>query len=195
MKVLVTGSTGLVGSALVPALESAGHEVTRLVRSEPAPGQAAVRWDPGAGILDAAALEGVDAAVHLAGENIAEGRWTEAKKARIRASRVEGTGLLCRTLAGLRQKPKVLVSASAVGVYGDRGDERLDETSPPGERVRARRVPCLGSGHEPGRRGRNPRRQPRIGLVLCPGERRLAKMLPLFRLGPGRATGQRPAVR
>jgi uncharacterized protein (TIGR01777 family) len=132
MRVLVTGSSGLVGSALVPFLNSGGHRVTRLVRSKPRAAEAYALWDPEAGTIDASSLEGLDAVVHLAGESIAAGRWTAARKARILESRVKGTNLLTGTLAGLSQPPKVLVSASAVGFYGDRGDEVLREESPSG---------------------------------------------------------------
>lgn len=189
MKVLVTGSTGLIGGALVPALESAGHRVTRLVRHEPAPGQAAIRWDPGAGILDAAALEGVDAAVHLAGENIAEGRWTEAKKARIRASRVEGTGILCRTLAGLRQKPKVLVSASGIAVYGDCGDAELDEQAPPGSGFLAEVCRDWELATRPASESGIRVVSTRIGAALAAQGGALPKMLWPFRLGLGGRLG------
>jgi hypothetical protein len=129
MKILVSGSSGLVGSALVPFLTDAGHQVVRLVRSQPVPGASEVRWDPDAGDIDAAGLRGLDAAVHLAGESIAAGRWTAAKKARIQESRAKGTRLLAEALAGLEQRPNVLVSASGVHYYGDRGDEALTEDS------------------------------------------------------------------
>lgn len=136
MKVIVTGSTGLVGRALVRSLLADGHEVTRLVRGDAqgfrAPGTAAVHWDPERGEIDAQALEGHDAAVHLAGENIGEGRWDDEKKRRIIESRVKGTTLLADALAGLSAKPKVLVSASATGFYGDRGAEILREESASG---------------------------------------------------------------
>jgi NAD dependent epimerase/dehydratase family enzyme len=126
MKVAVTGSSGLVGSALVPSLTASGHEVLRLVRRAPKAKDEA-RWDPEAGTIDAVGLEGLDAVVHLTGENIGEGRWTEARKARLRSSRVGPTQLLARTLAGLEKKPQVLVSISAVGYYGSRGDAWLTE--------------------------------------------------------------------
>lgn len=136
MKVIVTGSTGLVGRALVRSLLAEGHEVTRLVRGGAqgfrAPGTVAVHWDPERGEIDAQPLEGHDAAVHLAGENIGEGRWDDEKKRRIIESRVKGTTLLASTFAGLSAKPGVLVSASATGFYGDRGAEVLREESASG---------------------------------------------------------------
>ena len=137
MKVIVTGSGGLVGRALVRSLLADGHSVTRLVRGGAqqfrTPGSAAVEWNPENGTIDAGALEGHDAAVHLAGEPIAEGRWDEEKKRRILESRVKGTRLIAETLAGLKEKPRVLVSASATGFYGDRGAEVLREESASGE--------------------------------------------------------------
>ncbi|MGZ8463511.1 MAG: NAD-dependent epimerase/dehydratase family protein, partial [Candidatus Deferrimicrobiaceae bacterium] len=132
MRVAVSGSTGLVGSEVVASLSATGHEVVRLVRRAPAQGEKAVRWDPEKGAVDAAGLEGLDAVIHLAGENVGSGRWTAARKAAIRDSRVNGTRLLCDALAGLARPPKTLVCASAVGIYGDRGDELLTEESPPG---------------------------------------------------------------
>src|SRR5205085_2826263 len=132
MRVLISGSTGLIGSKLVPCLEKEGHETIRLVRSSPRPESGDVPWDPARGELDPAPLEGLDAVVHLAGENISEGRWTPEKKARFRDSRVKGTTLLCEALARLERPPGVLVNASAIGYYGDRGDEVLAEESPPG---------------------------------------------------------------
>jgi uncharacterized protein len=129
--VAVTGSHGFVGSALVPALARAGHRVVRLVRHQPA-GADELGWDPEAGTIDAAGLEGIDAVVHLAGAGIGDRRWTNARKRLILESRTKGTGLLARTIAGLSHPPLVLVSASAVGYYGDRGDEPLDEQSGPG---------------------------------------------------------------
>jgi hypothetical protein len=129
--ILVTGASGLIGSALVPALEAAGARVLRLDRrTGPEPGRLA--WNPDAGAIPRDALEGLDAVVHLAGESIAGGRWTAARKTRLLGSRVDGTRLLCAALAGLERPPRVIVSASASGFYGARGDEVLGEDSPPG---------------------------------------------------------------
>ncbi|HEX5726313.1 MAG TPA: NAD-dependent epimerase/dehydratase family protein, partial [Longimicrobiaceae bacterium] len=128
--VAVTGASGLIGSALVRRLEGEGSTVRRLVRRPPRhPNEA--EWDPARGRADPAALAGVDAVVSLAGENVG-GRWTEARRRRIRESRVDATRRLAATLAGMADGPRVLVSASAVGLYGDRGDEPLHEGSTPG---------------------------------------------------------------
>jgi len=131
MDIAVTGSHGLIASALIPALEADGDRVLRLVR-EPPQDASQVRWDPAAGTIDAAALEGVDAVVHLAGAGIGDKKWTPERKQLVLDSRTQGTGLLARTLAGLERKPRVLVSASAIGYYGDRGDEVLSEDAAPG---------------------------------------------------------------
>ncbi|MCY3749694.1 MAG: TIGR01777 family oxidoreductase [Chloroflexi bacterium] len=134
MRVAVSGSTGLVGAALVDELRAGGHEVVRLVRPATRLRDAGdVAWDPNAGDIDKAALEGTDAVVHLAGETISALRWTADKRRRIRESRVRGTDLLARAVAGLSRKPRVFVCAGATGYYGDRGDEILDETSDPGQ--------------------------------------------------------------
>lgn len=126
-QIAVTGASGLLGSALLPALRAAGWTPRAVVRGTAGPGE--VLWNPAAGTLDQAALEGVDAAVHLAGESIAAGRWTEERKRGIRDSRILGTRLLSESLARLPHRPRVLVTASAVGIYGDRGDELLSEES------------------------------------------------------------------
>jgi uncharacterized protein (TIGR01777 family) len=129
MKILVSGASGLIGSALLRAAANAGHTVVPLSRRRDSSG---IFWDPDTEIIDAQALEGADAVIHLAGESIASRRWTAAQKTRILESRVKGTTLLASTLARLKRRPAVLVSASAIGFYGDRGDERLTEESPPG---------------------------------------------------------------
>ena len=131
MRVLVTGSTGFIGSALVGALEQRGDRVVRLGRGTATDG--GPTWDPEAGTISTVAFDGVDAVVHLAGEGIGEKKWTPEQKRRILDSRVKGTTLLARTLADLPTKPAVLVSGSAIGYYGNRGDEELDETSSSGD--------------------------------------------------------------
>ncbi len=131
MDICLTGSHGLIGTALIPRLRADGHRVLRLVRGDPE-GADDVRWDPDAGTIDAAGLEGVDAVVHLAGAGIGDKKWTPQRKRLVLESRTRGTGLLARTLAGLDRKPSVLVSASAIGYYGNRGDDILTEEEPPG---------------------------------------------------------------
>ncbi len=193
MKVIVTGSTGLVGRALVKSLLADGHEVTRLVRGEAqgfkAPGTAAVHWNPERGEIDARALEGHDAAVHLAGENVGEGRWDEEKKRRILESRVKGTRLLAETLAGLREKPRVLVSASATGFYGDRGEEVLREESASGEDFLAgvcrEWEKATLAASQAGIRVVHMR----IGIVLAGEGGALQKMLTPFKMGVGGRLG------
>ncbi|MGN6693635.1 MAG: NAD-dependent epimerase/dehydratase family protein, partial [Aquihabitans sp.] len=123
MDIAITGSTGFIGQALTASLRAAGHHVIPVVRSGSAPGS--LRWDPDAGTIDAGGLEGIDGVVHLAGEGIASGRWSDAQRERIRVSRERGTHLLATTLAGLDRPPSVLVSGSAIGYYGSRGDEVL----------------------------------------------------------------------
>lgn len=188
MKVLVSGSTGLVGSALVPFLVSGGHEVVRLVRGRPAPGVVAVPWDPQAGTIAAAQLEGFDAVVHLAGENIA-GRWTTAKKARIRSSRVEGTRLLADALAGLKRPSRTLICASAIGYYGNRGDELLREDSPPGAGFLAEVCREWEGAARPAAEKGIRVVHLRIGVVLSPAGGALAQMLTPFKLGLGGRIG------
>src|SRR5437773_4932340 len=130
MKILVSGSSGLIGPALISLLTGEGHEVLRQVRRKDVP--ESVFWDPAGDVIDRSRLEAVDAVVHLAGENIAGRRWTAAQKAKIRDSRVTGTRLLSETLAALERRPQVMVSASAIGYYGDRGSEVLRENSSSG---------------------------------------------------------------
>jgi uncharacterized protein (TIGR01777 family) len=139
MQVAITGASGLIGRALAESLRAGRHTVRPLVR-RPSDDPGAVRWDPVAGSLDAAALEGVDAVVHLAGAGIGDKRWSEARKREVHDSRTDGTGLLARTLAGLDRPPAVLLSGSAIGYYGSRGDEVLTEVSAPGDDFLARLV-------------------------------------------------------
>src|SRR5262249_26279931 len=130
MKIAIAGASGLVGSALIPSLEAEGHEVTRLVRSAPRAGE--IEWHPNQDEVDAAKLKGFDAVINLAGENIAGARWTEGQKRKIHDSRVHGTHLLSEAIAKLHPRPRVFLCASATGIYGDRGDEILDEHSESG---------------------------------------------------------------
>ena len=188
MNILVTGASGLIGTALVSSLASSGHEVTRLVRGQPPSEGKTARWDPMAGTIETGAIEGVDAVVHLAGENIAE-RWTSAKKAKIRDSRVKGTQLLCETLTRLSSPPKTLVSASAVGYYGDRGDAVLTEDSPPGQGFLSEVCRAWEAATEPAQQHGIRVVQLRLGVVLSAKGGALAKILPPFRLGLGGVLG------
>jgi hypothetical protein len=181
-RVLVSGARGLIGSALVSVLRARSVEVTILTRGPMGPG--AIGWDPARGELDPRLLEGFHAVVHLAGEPMGS-RWTPARKARIRASRVEGTGLLARRLAELRRPPSVFVSASAVGFYGDRRDEALDESSSPGTGFLSDVCRAWEEATAPASAGGIRVVHPRLGLVLTPRGGALARMLPLFRLGAG----------
>ena len=131
MRIAVTGASGFIGSQLCAFLSTGGHTVLRVGRGAFNPGVVDVPWDPAKDTIDAKLLEGVDAVIHLTGANIAE-RWTDEHRKAIRDSRVQGTTLIAKTIAALERKPRVLLSASAIGIYGDRGDEVLDETSPPG---------------------------------------------------------------
>ncbi|MDE3001031.1 MAG: TIGR01777 family oxidoreductase [Gemmatimonadota bacterium] len=188
MTVLVTGSTGLVGSSLVPHLEAGGHRVLRLVRASPK-NDVERRWDPETGELAPAALEGIQAVVHLAGENIASGRWNEAKKSRIRSSREDGTQLLAQAIAESQTPPGVLISASAVGYYGNRGDEILNEESPPGADYLAETCIAWENAARPAADAGVRTVTLRIGIVLSADGGALAKMLFPFKMGVGGVIG------
>jgi uncharacterized protein (TIGR01777 family) len=190
MNVLVTGSTGLVGSALVRELSGREHDVMRLVRpSTEGGGKGEARWDPESGILSLDKSRGMDAVVHLAGENIAGHAWTPERKATIKDSRVKGTRLLCEALLRLERPPGTLVCASATGYYGDRGDEVLREESPPGEGFLAgvcrEWEEATGAASRRGIRVVNLR----IGMVLSTEGGALARMIPAFRAGAGGRIG------
>ena len=189
MNVLLTGSSGLIGRALAEQFRRQSHSVIRLVRGAQAGSGDRRSWDPAAGRLDAVAFEGVDVVIHLAGENIAAGRWTSARKAVIRASRVAGTRLLCQTLARSAARPKTLISASAVGWYGDRGDEELDEQSGPGAGFLAELCRDWEAATGPAIEAGVRTVCFRTGVVLSAAGGALAKMLPLFRLGLGGQLG------
>ena len=176
-----------MGSALAPFLSGAGHDVHRLVRSSGPPGS--VLWNPDAGAIDRAGVEGYDAVVHLAGENIAAGRWTASRKARIRDSRVRGTELLSETLAGVARPPRVLVSASAIGYYGDRGSEVLREDSAPGTGFLPGVCRQWEASTDPARKKGIRVVQIRTGLVLSSKGGALGKMLLPFKMGVGGRIG------
>jgi uncharacterized protein (TIGR01777 family) len=189
MKILVTGASGLVGSALIPLLTASGHSVSRLVRNSQKTGAGAFYWNPATRELDAAAVEGQDAVIHLAGESIASGYWTKARKVRIRDSRVVGTQILADAIVNASVPPQLLISASAIGYYGSPGAAVVDETNSDGdtwlaeicreweaatESVRAEGVRVVNA---------------RIGLVLTPEGGALGKMLLPFKLCLGGRLG------
>ena len=182
LHILVSGSSGLVGSALLPALKASGYEVTRLVHGSNT-GLNAIAWNP-AQPLSPECVSGFDAVVHLAGESIV-GRWTSEKKQRIRDSRITGTRHLAEALAKAPRPPRVLVSASAIGYYGDRGDQILHEESPSGSGFLAE--VCLGweSATVPAAQAGIRTAHIRIGVVLSTEGGALSKMLTPFRLGVG----------
>jgi uncharacterized protein (TIGR01777 family) len=188
MRILISGSHGLVGTALIKALEPEGHEIFRLVRYAPH-SQAEIEWSPDRYSIALARLEGFDAVIHLAGESIAEGRWTEEKKKRIRESRVKGTRLLGDALANLSKPPRSLICASAIGYYGNRGDELLTETSPPGDDFLAQVCVEWEKGTELAREKGIRVVNTRFGIILDAKGGALAKMLPPFRMGIGGKIG------
>jgi len=188
MRVVVSGSNGLIGGALVGRLEQRGQAVTRLVRRSPGRDRE-VQWDPRAGRLDAAAVEGFDAVIHLAGESVAAGRWSAQRKAEIRDSRVNGTRLLASRLATLAEPPKVLLAASAIGIYGSRGDAEQTESSPPGSGFLAEVCRSWEAACEPAAEKGVRVVNLRFGLVLASRGGALARMLPAFKLGLGGRVG------
>src|SRR6188472_4239155 len=188
MDVLVTGAHGLIASALIPRLRTDGHRVVRLVRGEPE-GSDDVRWDPAAGTIDAAGLEGVDAVVHLAGAGIGDKKWTPARKQLILDSRTQGTDQLARTLAGLTRPPQVLLSGSAVGYYGNRGAEELTEAAAPGDDFPARVCVAWEAATAPAEEAGIRVVHLRTGIVLAAHGGALHRMLLPFRLGLGGRIG------
>ena len=191
MRIAVTGSTGLVGSALVSELRSAGHSVSRVVRSASSSygSERRIAWNPDRDMIDQSGLEGHEVIVHLAGERIF-GRWTAAKKRAIRESRVRGTTLLARTIARLRNPPRVLISASAVGYYGNRPpSESLDEQAAKGTGFLSDVVAQWEEAAQPAGSAGVRVVHPRFGLVMSPRGGALGVMLPIFQLGIGGKLG------
>lgn len=187
MKIAVSGASGFIGSALVPTLSSNGHDVLKLVRRAPA-GPGEIRWDPAAGSIDAEDLAGVEAIVNLSGANIGR-RWTAERKREIRDSRVDSTALLAVTAAALEPRPRVLVCAGGVGIYGDRGEEILTEESALGSGFLAEVGQAWEAGAEPARVAGIRVVNFRQGIVLAKEEGALARMLTPFRLGVGGRVG------
>jgi uncharacterized protein (TIGR01777 family) len=183
MKIVVSGASGLIGTQLVAKLSSSGHEVVRLVRRSPRSGE--IQWNPKSGTLDAAALEGADAVIHLSGAGIGDKRWTDGYRKEILDSRTATTALLAKTMASLSRKPSVFLSGSAIGIYGARNDEQLTEVSTHGtgflaevcEQWEAAAKPAVDAGIRTV--------YLRTGIVLSPKGGALKKLLPLFKLGVG----------
>jgi uncharacterized protein (TIGR01777 family) len=188
MDVAITGASGLIGSALAESLRANGHRVLRFQRGGVTAGDT-IGWDPEAGRIDAPALEGLDAVVHLAGEGIGEHRWTDEQKRRIRDSRVRGTAVLAAAVASRERKPGVLESGSAIGYYGDRGDELLTEDSPPGTDFLARATVAWEAEAAPAAEAGVRTVFARTGIVLDAHGGALKQMLPPFKLGLGGRQG------
>ena len=183
MKIVISGASGLIGTQLVAKLSQSGHEVIRLVRRSPKSGE--IQWNPKSGTLDAAALEGADAVIHLSGAGIGHKRWTTSYRKEILDSRTDTTALLAKTIASLSRKPSVFLSGSAIGIYGARKDEQLTEVSTHGtgflaevcEQWEAAANPAVDAGVRTV--------YLRTGIVLTPKGGALKKLLPLFKLGVG----------
>ena len=183
MKIVISGASGLIGTQLVAKLSSSGHEVVRLVRRSPKSGE--IQWNPKSGMLDATALEGADAVIHLSGAGIGDKRWTDGYRKEILDSRTATTALLAKTMASLSRKPSVFLSGSAIGIYGARNDEQLTEVSTHGtgflaevcEQWEAAAKPAVDAGIRTV--------YLRTGIVLSPKGGALKKLLPLFKLGVG----------
>ena len=189
MDVAITGSSGLIGSHLVAALSEAGHRPIRVVRRAPAAGADEIRWAPADGEIDAPSLEGIDAVVHLAGAGIGEKRWTDAYKRVLVTSRTESTTLLAKTLASLDRPPSVLLSGSAIGYYGNRGDEALTESADPGSGFLADLSTQWEVAAAPAVEAGIRTAFLRTGIVLSNGGGAMGRLLPLFKFGLGGRLG------
>jgi uncharacterized protein (TIGR01777 family) len=187
MKIAITGSSGLIGTALCEAILQRGDDPIRIVRSNPGPND--LVWDIEAGTIDTPRLEGVDAVVHLAGEGIAEKKWTPDQKAKIIESRRLGTALIAEAVAGLSTKPEVLVSGSAIGIYGDRGDEELTEQATPGSGFLTDVVGIWEAAAQPAVDAGIRTAFIRTGIVLSADGGALKEQLPFFKLGIGGRIG------
>ncbi|POX45257.1 TIGR01777 family protein [Streptomyces sp. Ru71] len=187
-RIAVAGASGLIGSALTRSLTAEGHQVVRLVRREPQHAQE-IRWDPDRSFVDTAGLEGCDAVVNLAGAGIGDRRWSEAYKARIRSSRVEGTRTLARAVASLTTPPRVFVNGSAVGIYGETGERPVDEDAPPGSGFLPELCVEWEAAADPGRAAGVRTVLVRTGLVVARSGGAWGRLFPLFRAGLGGRLG------
>ena len=185
MLIAITGATGFIGSALCKHLIQSGHSVLGISRSE----RSDIQWDLESGEIEGNKLSGVDAVIHLAGENIASRRWSEHQKKRILDSRVRGTELICKAISELSKPPQVLLSGSALGIYGNRGDEKLDESSSHGSGFLADVVSKWEEATQAAEAAGIRVVHLRTGLVQSPSNGMLKKMLPIFRLGLGGKLG------
>ena len=188
MNIAVTGSSGLIGTALAAALRGEGHGVVPVVRRAARPGE--IGWDPERGTIDAEGLDGLDAVINLAGAGIADKRWTAERKALLLSSREAGTSLLARTLAGLAHPPRVLLSGSAIGIYGDRGAEVLTESSAPGEGFLPELCRAWETATRPAEEAGIRVAHLRTGLVLAPDGGMMDRLVPLFRFALGGRLGR-----
>lgn len=187
-RIAIAGASGFIGSALARHLESMGHAVIRIGRRED-PRHGNIRWDPDKGVLDPAGLAGVRIVINLCGENTGQQRWTPAYKKKLIDSRVVTTDLLSRTIAKLDPRPRVLVNMSAIGYYGDRGDEEIDEESPPGHGFLAELVRKWEAAADPAREAGIRVVHPRTAPVLHPAGGMLEKLIPYIKLGGGAIIG------
>jgi uncharacterized protein (TIGR01777 family) len=190
MKILISGASGVLGTALTARLEEENHEVVRLVRRA-ATSPEEVSWDPSAGVLDPAAFDGVDVVVNLSGAGIGDKRWSEARRRVIVSSRIDTTGLLATTMAGLEAPPSLFVSQSAMGYYGDRGDDIMTEASDPGpsDDFSTKVVIDWEAAADPARKAGIRVIHPRTTIVLVPGVQFLGRLVPLFKMGLGGKIG------